>query len=104
MSPTFPTIATIQWAVCARFGVTVLDLVSARRAAVRPRQVAMWLCRQATPHSLPAIGRAFGGRDHTTVGHACRRIEALIAADPDFADTVGGLLGSLRHPVLRLVA
>jgi chromosomal replication initiator protein len=59
----------------------------ARRVA-RPRQVAMYLARQLTTRSLPEIGRRFGGRDHTTVLHACRRIEALCAEDPMFKQEV----------------
>lgn len=104
MSPPFPTIAAIQAAVAARFHVTVLDLVSARQAAVRPRQVAMWLARHTTPHSLPVIGRAFNHRDRTTVAHAVWRIDTLMAGDRAFAAIVSGLLASLRQPTLRIAA
>ena len=67
-----PTIAEIKLAVAERFGLTVRDLESDRRAryVARPRQLAMFLARTMTHHSLPVIGRAFGGRDHTTVMHA----------------------------------
>lgn len=63
------------------YGVPVMCLRSSRRSAgiVRPRQEGMWLCRKFTLRSLPDIGRAFGGRDHTTVLHAIRKIDALIA-------------------------
>ena len=70
-------------AVVARFhGISVNDLKSDRRTAnvVRPRQVAMYLAKQLTLGSLPAIGRLLGDRDHTTVLHAVRRIEARLAA------------------------
>jgi len=54
---------------------------------VWPRQAAMYLCKELTTQSLPAIGRAFGGRDHTTVLHACKRVAAHIATSPPaFAD------------------
>ena len=58
------------------------------RAVARPRQVAMWLCKQLTPRSLPEIGRKFGGRDHTTVMHAVRKIEELRAGDRTMAEDI----------------
>ena len=66
------------------YGLRMADMLSARRAraVARPRQVAMYLTKQLTPRSLPEIGRKFGGRDHTTVMHAIRRIEELRALDP----------------------
>jgi len=66
------------------------DMHSARRAraVARPRQVAMYLAKQLTPRSLPEIGRKFGGRDHTTVIHAVRKIEELSAYDPTFREDV----------------
>jgi chromosomal replication initiation ATPase DnaA len=87
------TIHDIQRLVASRMGATALDLVSARQASARPRQVAMWLARHTTPASFPAIGRAFGNRDHTTVMQACRRVDALMAADPAFAAVVSELRG-----------
>jgi chromosomal replication initiator protein len=88
------TIHDIQRLVAQRFGVTVLDLVSARRGKTqaRPRQVAMWLSRHTTPHSLPQIGREFGHRDHTTVIQAIRRVDERMAADVGFASAVRQLL------------
>lgn len=82
-----PTICAIQTVVAEQFGMTVLDLLSRRgaRAVARPRQVAMWVCRHTTLASLPEIGRAFGGRDHTTVMAAIARVDELMAADPVFA-------------------
>ena len=75
------TIHEIQVAVALQCGVTVLDLISRRqgRATYRPRQVAMWLARHLTPCAMREIGRAFGGRDHTTVLHAISRVDHEIA-------------------------
>ena len=56
------------------------------RAVARPRQVAMFLSKQLTQRSLPEIGRKFGGRDHTTVMHAVRKIEQLRESDPGIAE------------------
>ena len=80
------TVDRIQRAVCEIFSVTPTDMVSKRRARViaRPRQVAMYLCKKLTKRSLPDIGRRFGGRDHTTVMHAVKRIEELRAEDTAF--------------------
>ena len=77
------TIEEIQKRVAEHFNIRLADMHSARRAraVARPRQVAMYLCKQLTPRSLPEIGRKFGGRDHTTVMHAVRKIEELLAAD-----------------------
>lgn len=69
-------------ALCAKaFEVSVDDMMSARRtlAVIRPRQVAMFLCKRFTPSSFPEIGKVFGGRDHTTILHACRKIEHLVS-------------------------
>jgi chromosomal replication initiator protein len=108
MSPKCPTIAAIQAAVAARFRVTVLDLLSARRgvACARPRQAAMWLCRHATLHTLSEIGRQFGDRDHKTVLNAIRRADGLIAGGGEFADAATGLLARLRedHSGRRIAA
>jgi chromosomal replication initiator protein len=78
------TIDDIQKATSEHYGMKQADLLSERRnrAIARPRQAAMWLAKQLTTRSLPDIGRRFGGRDHTTVLHAVRRIEALRAEDP----------------------
>jgi chromosomal replication initiator protein len=77
------SIADIQAAACAHFGVSFEELISSARSmrVAWPRQVAMYLARELTGESLPAIGRRFGGRDHTTVLHAWRRTSARIAAD-----------------------
>ena len=72
------------------FNVRIADMHSARRAraVARPRQVAMYLAKQLTSRSLPEIGRKFGGRDHTTVMHAVRKIEELKTTDSSFAEDV----------------
>ncbi len=77
----------IQRAVAEHYGMKKDDLLSERRtrAVARPRQLAMYLCKQLTTRSYPDIGRRFGGRDHTTVLHAVRRIEALKAEDAALA-------------------
>ncbi len=73
------TLDLIQKTVADYYKIKVADMFSQKRtrAIARPRQVAMWLARDLTPHSLPEIGDAFGGRDHTTVIHACRTINDL---------------------------
>jgi chromosomal replication initiator protein len=58
------------------------------RAVARPRQVAMFLAKQLTQRSLPEIGRKFGGRDHTTVLHAVKKVEELMANDQGFAEDI----------------
>lgn len=89
------TIQEIQLQVCADYGVTLLDLVSRRRGRgiVQPRQVAMWLARHGTVASLSEIGKAFGGRDHTTVMHALERVDGQMARDPVFWARVQQLRG-----------
>jgi len=84
------TIDEIQKKVAEHFNIRVSDMHSARRArqVARPRQVAMYLAKQLTPRSLPEIGRKFGGRDHTTVIHAVRKIEELSAYDATFKEDV----------------
>jgi len=80
------TVDRIQKAVCEEFRVTLTDMTSKRRARIiaRPRQVAMYLSKKLTKRSLPDIGRRFGGRDHTTVMHAVKRIDSLRAEEPAF--------------------
>ena len=92
------TIDDIQKAVSAHFDMKPLDLVSARRAraVARPRQIAMYLAKRLTTRSLPEIGRKFGGRDHSTVIHAVRRIEELRDADRDIDHAVRALMGQLE--------
>ncbi len=83
-------IEDIQRVVARQYSVSRSDLLSSRRTAnvVKPRQVAMYLAKTLTLRSLPEIGRRFGGRDHTTVLHAVRKIEGLIGKDTALADEV----------------
>jgi chromosomal replication initiator protein len=87
------TIDEIQRKVAEYYAVKLSDLLSARRAreVARPRQVAMYLAKRLTPRSLPEIGRRFGGRDHTTVMHAVKRIDELRAADTELDADIGRL-------------
>lgn len=84
------TIEEIQKKVAEHYNVKLTDMHSPRRAraVARPRQVAMYLAKQLTTRSLPEIGRKFGGRDHTTVIHAVRKIEELRAGDPTLSEDV----------------
>lgn len=88
----------IQKTVADYYKIKVAELFSRKRtrAIARPRQVAMWLCREVTSHSYPEIGSAFGGRDHTTVIHAVRTIEALRAKDNDLNHDLHVLLQVLK--------
>ncbi len=92
------TVDDIQKAVAEHYSLRQADLLSERRnrAIARPRQAAMWLAKQLTTRSLPDIGRRFGGRDHTTVIHAVRRIEELKAADPVLTQDLETLTRKLR--------
>ena len=83
-------IEDIQKLVASHYSVSRADILSSRRTAavVKPRQVAMFLAKVLTPRSLPEIGRRFGGRDHTTVLHAVRKIEALLQNDRSLRDTL----------------
>ena len=82
------SIDNIQRVVAEYYKIKVADLLSKRRSrsVARPRQVAMSLAKELTNHSLPEIGDAFGGRDHTTVLHACRKIAELRDSNMDLAE------------------
>jgi chromosomal replication initiator protein len=84
------TIDEIQKKVAEHYNVRISDMASARRAraVARPRQVAMYLAKTLTARSLPEIGRKFGGRDHTTVMHAVKKVEELRGSDAAFAEDV----------------
>ena len=91
------TIENIQKTVAEYYNVRVADLHSKRRtrSITRPRQLAMALCKELTSHSLPEIGDAFGGRDHTTVIHACRKVEELRETDPRIDEDYANLVRTL---------
>ncbi|MCA3107743.1 MAG: chromosomal replication initiator protein DnaA [Rhodocyclaceae bacterium] len=93
------SIEQIQKAVADYFKMKVSEMHSKRRsrAVARPRQVAMALAKELTTHSLPDIGGAFGGRDHTTVLHACRQIARLRTIDTELGRDYQTLLQQLRH-------
>jgi chromosomal replication initiator protein len=98
LRPRVRSVEEIQRRICQAFDISLDDLVSSSRAqsVAWPRQVAMYLTRELTDATLPAIGRAFGGRNHTTVLHACKRTAARIAEDPSAYDTVQRLHHELR--------
>ena len=91
------TIENIQKTVAEYYKIRIADLLSKRRSRsiARPRQVAMALAKELTNHSLPEIGDAFGGRDHTTVLHACRRVKELRETDRRIGEDYLNLLRTL---------
>lgn len=84
------SIDEIQKKVAEYYNIRVADMHSPRRArsVARPRQVAMYLAKQMTPRSLPEIGRKFGGRDHTTVMHAVKKVEELLGTDKSISEDI----------------
>ena len=92
------TVDEIQKTVADHFNLKQADLLSERRtrSVARPRQIAMYLCKQHTTRSYPDIGRRFGGRDHTTVLHGVRKIEELMPQDDQIARDVEALTRKLR--------
>lgn len=88
------TIDNIQKTVAEYYKIRIADLLSKRRSRsiTRPRQIAMSLCKELTSHSLPEIGSAFGGRDHTTVLHACRKIKELKEAELTIGEDFSNLI------------
>ncbi|MCP5451400.1 MAG: chromosomal replication initiator protein DnaA [Candidatus Competibacter sp.] len=93
------TIENIQRTVADYYKITIGELLSNSRLRVlsRPRQIAMALTKELTALSLPEIGEAFGGRDHTTVLHACRRVRELQHSDPQIHDDYTNLLSTLTN-------
>ena len=93
-----PTVDKIQRACAKEFNITLDEILSKRRARIvaRPRQVAMYLAKTLTTRSLPDIGRRFGGRDHTTVIHAVKRIEALRKTDSALNTSVEAVIEILK--------
>lgn len=88
--PKGPTVKEIKLCVAHHFKLSPRDLESPRRFAkiVQPRQIAFYLARKLTTKSFPDIGRRFGGKDHTTILHACKMIERRMEKDPKLAETV----------------
>lgn len=91
------TLESIQKTVAEYFKIRVSDLLAKKRtrSVARPRQIAMALAKELTSHSLPEIGEAFGGRDHTTVLHACRKVVELKETDSRIAEDYRNLLRTL---------
>jgi len=91
------TIDNIQKTVAEYYNIKLADILSKRRSrsVARPRQLAMALAKELTNHSLPEIGDAFGGRDHTTVLHACRKIQELKDAQHDIKEDYRNLIRTL---------
>ena len=89
----------IQEAVCTQFHVKMTELKSRRRSKtlVHPRQIAMYLCRELTDASYPEIGRQFGGKDHTTIIHACRQVAKARETDTALHATIE----TLKEKILR---
>jgi chromosomal replication initiator protein len=89
----------IQEAVSGRFHVKIADLKSRRRSKmlVQPRQIAMYLCRELTDASFPEIGRHFGGKDHTTIMHACKQVAKGLETDA----TLRATLEALKEQITR---
>jgi chromosomal replication initiator protein len=98
MGNTTPSVDKIQRATTKEFGISMEEILSKRRtrAVARPRQVAMYLCKTLTKRSLPDIGRRFGGRDHTTVMHAVKRIENLREQDKTLNAHIDNIVDTLK--------
>lgn len=98
-----PSIEEIQRATAEQFGLTIHDMKSQRRSIyiARPRQVAMYLAAALTSASLAMIGRCFGGRDHSTVIHALRRVEELLATERHLARDMRSICAGVARAVER---
>ena len=92
------SIENIQKTVANYYKIRMADLLSAKRnrSLARPRQLAMSLAKELTNHSLPEIGDAFGGRDHTTVLHACKKISEVCLTDNKIKEDLINLRRALR--------
>ena len=88
---------SLQFEVAEYYNIKLADILSKRRSrsVARPRQLAMALAKELTNHSLPEIGDAFGGRDHTTVLHACRKIQELKEEQHDIKEDYRNLIRTL---------
>ena len=93
------TIDHIQKIVAGYYKVRISDILSAKRdkKITLPRHIAMSLCKELTSHSLPSIGDAFGGRDHTTVIHACKKIAALKTSSSSLSQDYQNIIHSLNN-------
>ena len=93
------TIDEIQRKVAEHYNIRLSDMLSPRRARAiaRPRQIAMFLCKELTDKSLPEIGRKFGGRDHTTIMHGIKRVAQLADEDAALREDVAVLRRSLEY-------
>lgn len=93
-------LAVIQTATAQEFGITPTDMLSERRSfrVSRPRMAAMWLSRELTKHSMPAIGR-FYNKDHTTVCHACYRVPILCRQFAEYGESVMRLRSTLAEDI-----
>ena len=91
------TVEYVQKTVAEYYKIKLSDLLSKRRnrSIARPRQIAMALAKELTNHSLPELGELFGGRDHTTVLHACRKVQELLATNLDMQEDYKNLLRTL---------
>jgi chromosomal replication initiator protein len=92
------TVEEIQRKVSEHYNIRLSDMIGPKRVRTyaRPRQIAMWLCKQMTSRSLPEIGRRFGGRDHTTVMHGVKRVEELKTIDSQISDDLEMLRRALE--------
>jgi hypothetical protein len=93
----YPSIIEIQKAVCKHYDVKLADMLSGRRTAniMLPRQIAYYLCKELTPHSLPQIGRRFGGRDHTSILHGVRKVARLLLSNEGLRAEIAALTSIL---------
>ena len=93
------TITHIQKKICNYFTLTEQDLISKSRTKELSyaRQIAMYLCRELTNVSLPKIGEKFGGRDHTTVMHACDKIKTMMSSDSETQSTINSLIAQIKQ-------
>jgi len=92
------TCETVKKAVCKKYNIKITDMESAKRKRefTYPRQIAMYLCREFTDLSLPKIGASFGGRDHTTVLHACEKIGKELVTNQTLADEIKDLTDAIQ--------
>lgn len=95
----FQSIKEVQSIVCEVCGITMVDMLSHKRSQsiTKPRQIAMYLCRELTVYSLPEIGNAFGGKDHTTVIHACRNVKKMIVEKKELREMIEKIKILLRY-------